>query len=179
MSSPTKTIVRPLAALLAATLALSASAAAPAVATASPAANTALAAEASAANHAKPGKYRGTLLEEGKPVKKEWIRFQVKGKKVVKLRNRIWVVCYLPPTTYYQLPLVFKMPKATIKKNKIDRKWTQEIELEDQTETLTGRVQLKFRKQGKVTGRVSIDVANCASRLGDPPYWVDLRAKRK
>lgn len=176
MSSPTKTIVRPLAALLAAALALSAAVAAPATASM---ANTAPAAETSAANHAKPGKYRGTLLEEGKPVKKEWIRFQVKGKKVVKLRNRIWVVCYLPPTTYYQLPLVFKMPKATIKKNKIDRKWTQEIELEDQTETLTGRVQLKFGKQGKVTGRVSIDVANCASRLGDPPYWVDLRAKRK
>lgn len=135
---------------------------------------------ATAASPAKSGTYKGTLLDdEGQAVKKEWVRFRVKDKStVVRFRSRIWVQCYIPPLTYYQLPLVFKMPKAAIKKNKVDRSWEQEIELEDETETLKGRVQLRFRKQGKVTGRVSIDVANCASRLGDPPYWVKLRAKR-
>lgn len=130
---------------------------------------------------AKPGKYAGTTLDEGKPVKAEYIRFRVKGKRVVGFQSRVWVHCWRYPMTYTQYPVVFSMPKAKIKKKKkrIDHRWKQDFEVDGETETLNGWVQLRFRGKGKVTGRLSIDFANCATRLGDPPHWVDLRARRK
>lgn len=129
---------------------------------------------------AKPGKYAGTTLDEGKPVKAEYIRFRVKGKRVVGFQSRVWVHCWSYPMTYTQYPVVFSMPKAKIKKKKrIDYRWKQDFKVDGETETLNGWVQLRFRGKGKVTGRLSIDFANCATRLGDPPHWVDLRARRK
>lgn len=125
------------------------------------------------------GKYAGTVIENGKPSKKEWVRFRVKaGSKVVSFRSRIWLTCYLYPNSYYKLPVVFKMPKAAIKKRKVDRSWRQKIKVEGDTETLKGRVQAKFGAGRKARGRISIDVANCASRLGSSPYWVPFRVRR-
>lgn len=138
------------------------------------------AAQLAAAAPVGNGKYVGTTLEGGKPVKKEWVRFKVKKhKSVAKFRSRVWVHCYVYPNQYYSLPLVFKMPKTKIHNKRIDRSWQKTIRLENDTKTLKGRVKLRFRKKGKVTGKISIDVANCATRLGDPPYWVKLKAKHR
>lgn len=134
---------------------------------------------AAAAQRAQPGTYAGTLLDDGKPVKKEFVRFRVKKKRVVRFKVRAWVHCYSYPNTYTQLPVVVKMPKTKIRKNKIDRSWKQRYKVDGERYTLNGRVKLKFTKKRKVTGRVSIDFANCATRLGDPPHWVKLRAKKK
>ncbi|WP_344113388.1 hypothetical protein [Nocardioides humi] len=135
---------------------------------------------AEAAPKAKPGRYAGNLLgDDGRPVDAEWIRFKVKKKKVVKLRSRVWLHCYTYPNSYSQLPVVFTMPKAKIKKGRVDLAWQESFVVDGEPETLEGRVQLRFKKNGTVTGQLSVDVANCASRLGDPPHWVKLRAKRK
>ncbi|KRF11282.1 hypothetical protein ASG90_16080 [Nocardioides sp. Soil797] len=126
------------------------------------------------------GKYAGNVLEKGKPQKKEWVRFRVKAhKKVVSFKSRVWLHCYSYPNTYYSLPVVFGMPKTKIRKGRIDRSWQKSFRVEGETETLKGKVQLRFRSRGKVTGRLSIDLANCATRLGDAPYWVRLKARHR
>lgn len=126
------------------------------------------------------GAYAGTVVEDGEPSPKEWVRFNVnRRQRVVGFRVRLWLQCYIYPNTYYQLPAVVEMPRASVRNRRIDRTWREQIELEDDVETLRGRVQLTFRKRGSVTGRISVDVANCASRLGDPPYWVPLRARHR
>jgi len=134
---------------------------------------------ADAASRARPGRYVGTTVEAGTPVAAEWVRFRVRRTKVVGFTSRVWVHCYVYPNSYYQLPLVFRMPTAKIRRNKVDRAWTQRIRVEGETEELKGRVQLRFKRGRTVTGRLSVEVANCATRLGDPPYWLGLRVKRK
>ncbi|WP_235738135.1 hypothetical protein [Nocardioides alcanivorans] len=134
---------------------------------------------AAAAQRAQPGKYAGNVLDAGKPSKKEYVRFTVKGRRVVKLKGRVWVHCYTYPSTYTQLPVVFTMPKAKIKRNKIDKSWKTKYKVDGESYTFTGRVKLSFKKRGKVSGRLSVDFANCASRLGDPPYWVKLKARKR
>ena len=132
-----------------------------------------------AATAADAGSYRGTVIEDdGQVSPKEWVRFRVSQRqRVVDFRSRVWLQCYVYPNSYYQLPVVFEMPKARIDGRRVDRSWTQQIPVDDEVETLEGRVQLRFKANGAVRGRLSIDVANCASRLGDPPYWVSFRAK--
>lgn len=126
------------------------------------------------------GAYAGTVVEDGDPSPKEWVRFKVdRRQRVVDFRIRLWLQCYVYPNTYYQLPAVVEMPTARVRDRRVDRTWREQIELEDDVETLRGRVQLAFRKRGRVTGRISVDVANCASRLGDAPYWVPLRARHR
>lgn len=129
---------------------------------------------------AKPGKYKGTLVEDGEPSAKEWLRFKVSanGRKVTSYKSRVWVVCYQYPNTYYQLPVVFEAPNARIGSDRrVDRSWTETFTVDGEEETLTGRLKLKFKRNGKVKGEVSVDFANCATRLGDPPYFVPLQAK--
>lgn len=126
------------------------------------------------------GKYAGTLVEDGAASAQEWVRFRVRKNKVVTgFKVQLWLQCYSYPNTYYQLPAVVEAPKAAIAGRRVDHVWTQTITLEGSVETLEGRLQLRFRKGGKVTGQLAVDVANCASRLGEAPYWVPLRARRR
>ncbi|MCR1785120.1 hypothetical protein KVF89_21455 [Nocardioides carbamazepini] len=126
------------------------------------------------------GKYAGTIVEDGAPSAEEWVRFRVKkGKRIVGFNTRVWLQCYTYPNTYTQLPAVVEMPKAPISRRKVDHAWTQQFTVDGEVETLEGRLQLRFGKGGKVTGQLSVDVANCATRLGEAPYWVPLSARRK
>lgn len=130
---------------------------------------------------AKPGKYVGTLVEDGQPSTKEWLRFKVaaSGRKITSYESRVWVVCYEYPNTYYQLPVVFSAPAARIDANRtVDKTWTEPYTADGVEYTLTGRLQLKFKPSGRVTGQVSIDFASCATLTGDPPYFVPLKAHR-
>ena len=89
----------------------------------------------------------------------------------------MWVVCYEYPNNYYQLPVVFSAPAARIDADRtVDKTWTEPYTVDGVDYTLTGRLQLKFKPGGKVTGQVSIDFASCATVTGDPPYFVPLKA---
>ncbi|MDQ6523800.1 hypothetical protein RB608_09330 [Nocardioides sp. LHD-245] len=135
---------------------------------------------AQAAAPVASGKYAGTIVEDGAPSTEEWVRFRVKkGKRVVGFKTRVWLQCYAYPNTYSQLPAVVEMPKASIARRRVDHTWTQQFTVDGEVETLEGRVQLRFTKGGKVTGQLSVDVANCATRLGEAPYWVPLSARRR
>jgi hypothetical protein len=128
----------------------------------------------------KPGKYAGNVIEDGQPSTKEWLRFRVatSGRKVTSYESRVWVVCYEYPNTYYQLPVVFSAPAARIDADrKVEKSWTEPYTVDGVEYTLTGRLELKFKPGGRVTGQVSIDFASCATRTGDPPYFVPLKAK--
>ena len=130
---------------------------------------------------ARPGKYVGTVIEDGQPSTKEWLRFRVSsnGRKVTSYESRVWVVCYEYPNSYYQLPVVFSAPSARIGANRtVDKSWTEPYLADGVEYTLTGRLQLKFKPSGRVTGQVSIDFASCATLTGDPPYFVPLKAHR-
>lgn len=138
------------------------------------------AAPARAAAPVASGKYVGTIVEDGAPSAQEWVRFRVRnGKRVTGFKAQVWLQCYSYPNTYYQLPAVVEAPKAAVAGRRVDHAWTQQITLEGSVETLEGRLQLRFGKGGKVTGQLSVDVANCATRLGEAPYWVPLRARRR
>ncbi len=128
----------------------------------------------------KPGKYEGNIIEDGQPSTKEWLRFKVaaSGRKLTSYRSRVWVVCYEYPNNYYQLPVVFSAPAARIDGNrKVDKTWTEPYTVDGEQYTLTGQLELQFKPGGRVTGQVSIDFASCATRTGEPPYFVPLKAK--
>lgn len=146
-----------------------------------PAGMRAPAAGAPAPAPAQPGKYVGNIVEDGQPSTKEWLRFRVSsnGRKVTSYESRVWVVCYEYPNSYYQLPVVFSAPSARIGANQtVDKTWTEPYIADGVEYTLTGRLQLKFKPGGRVTGQVSIDFASCATVTGDPPYFVPLKAHR-
>lgn len=128
------------------------------------------------------GTYEGYLLDPdtGEPTPAETIRFKVRkdGKRVVKFVADISVVCYSYPNTYTSLPVVVKAPDAKVKNRKADWSWTEDYVVDGETYTLTGLVQLRFSQGKKVTGQLSVDFANCATRTGDAPYWVPVRAQR-
>ncbi|UYM03608.1 hypothetical protein [Solicola gregarius] len=134
----------------------------------------------SAAGKIRSGKYTGHIIEDGKPSKKEWLRFRVtkKRKYVTGYASRVWVICYSYPSTYTHLPVKFRAPAAKIKRGKVDRRWKRKFTVDGERYTFKGRLKLNLRKR-TVRGQISVDFASCATKLGDPPYFIPLRARHK
>ena len=132
------------------------------------------------ASKVRAGKYVGHRIKNGKPSKKQWLRFRVtkKRKYVRKYRSRIWVICYSYPSTYTTLPVKFSAPPARIRKGLVDRRWRRKFTVDGERYTLKGRLKLNLRKR-KVRGRVSLDFASCATKTGHPPHFVPIRARHK
>lgn len=129
---------------------------------------------------AKPGRYTGTVLEDGKPSTKEWIRFRVSknGRVLQNFRSRVWVICYDYPNTYTHLPVRFRAPNARIVKGKVNRRWQQRYTVDGERYRLRGHLRLNLRRP-VVRGQISVDFSSCATKLGDPPHFVPLRASRR
>jgi len=131
---------------------------------------------------ARPGRYEGAVFNEGdQPNDKEWVRFRVdrNGRVVKKFTSRLWVICYVGPPTYnINLPVKFTAPRARIDGGgRVDHSWTEDFAVDDEVETLSGHLKLRFRG-GRVEGKVSLEFARCGTTTGDPPGYMRIQAKR-
>ncbi len=147
-----------------------------------PAGMRAPAAGAPAPAPAQPGKYVGNIVEDGQPSTKEWLRFRVSsnGRKVTSYESRdVGGLLRVPQQLLPASGRVLGPQRPHRRQSEtVDKTWTEPYIADGVEYALTGRLQLKFKPGGRVTGQVSIDFASCATVTGDPPYFVPLKAHR-
>ena len=129
----------------------------------------------------KPGKYKGSVFDEGdRPDDKQWVKFKVaaEGRKLKGFTSRLWVVCYAGGTTYLNLPVKFSAPTAEIDRGgRVEHEWTEPFTYDGEQEELHGILELRFKKN-RATGKIALEFASCGTTTGDPPGPMLIKARR-
>lgn len=87
------------------------------------------------------------------------------------------VVCYSCPNSYSRLPVVLEAPSTRVRRGKASLRWARDHTVDGEQYRLTGRFVARF-KGSRVSGRLSLDLGPCTTRLGDDSF-VPFQARRR